>query len=261
MSLFDASQSSIDALYALYAQRSGITTSKRSDGTLDTFALELNDTEASTIDADPDFIIIQESSIEISEPDSESTDPDLNGANYTTEPLESNPNVGSRGLRNGDAKSRHRSGLLKRILLNGWAEKVTSLALAMISLVPGLPLPAYRQGSTIYPYYYPDTVEPGEGVRVYLLDTGLNMRHPEFNGRLKAGVSQGQTEDDWDVDWLFPRVDTREWYYTQDPRNMLPVQTSCTYLWSSFPPLTPFLDLQDMSHEYFHPIHFQDISQ
>ena len=103
----------------------------------------------------------------------------------------------------------------------------------MISLVPGLPLPAYSyqddEDSEIYPYYYADAVEPGDGVRVYLLDTGLNMRHPEFNGRLKRGIARGQTEEDWDIDWLFPRVDANEWFYGSDPRTGMPVRQYYTF--------------------------------
>lgn len=159
-------------------------------------------------------------------------DPDLDGANYATEPIDSSPNVGSRDLHDEDGKSKI-SEILKRIPLQGWTRRITWWALAMISLVPGLPLPAYIYSNypdgRIYPYYYADTVEPGNNVRVYLLDTGINMRHPEFNGRLKPGITYGQTEDDWDIDWLFPRVDSREWFYDRDPRSGLPVPRSYTF--------------------------------
>ena len=46
--------------------------------------------------------------------------------------------------------------------------------------------------------------------------TGLNMQHPEFNGRLRPGITEGQTQDDWDIDWLFPRVDTDEFFKVPD---------------------------------------------
>ena len=71
MPLFDTPQSAIDSIFAPYISRSNVTQAKNTDGSLDFFGLELNDAEASAIDADPDFIIIQETELDISEPDSE----------------------------------------------------------------------------------------------------------------------------------------------------------------------------------------------
>ena len=102
MPLVNTAQSATNSLFAPYAQRKDVTQANRSDGTLEFFALELSDTEASVIDADSDFIIIQESELEIEMPDSGQTDLDLNGTIYATEPLDSNPNVGSRDLHDGD---------------------------------------------------------------------------------------------------------------------------------------------------------------
>ena len=219
MPLISTPQSATDSLFAPYAQRKNVTQAKRSDGSLEFFALDLSDTEATTIDAHSDFIIMQESDLDIEMIDSGQTDPGLNGANYATEPLESNPNVGSRDFRDKDKRSKG-GGLSKRISLQGWAEKITSWTLAIISLVPGLPLPNYDYDE-IYPYYYIDAIAPGQNVRVYLLDTGLNMQPPEFNGRLKPGIARGRTQDDWDIDWLFPRVDRNEWFYAQNPSGQL----------------------------------------
>jgi Subtilase family len=42
------------------------------------------------------------------------------------------------------------------------------------------------------------------------------MQHPEFNGRLRPGITQGQTKDDWDIDWLFPKVDVDEFFKMSD---------------------------------------------
>lgn len=66
----------------------------------------------------------------------------------------------------------------------------------MISLVPNLSLPNYEQSSDIYSYYFVNTIDPGINVRVYDLDTGLNMQHPEFNNRIKPDITRGQTQDD-----------------------------------------------------------------
>lgn len=71
MPLFDTPQSAIDSFFAPYVSRSNVTQAKKTDGSLDFFALELNDAEASVLDANPDFIIIQETELDISEPDSE----------------------------------------------------------------------------------------------------------------------------------------------------------------------------------------------
>ena len=227
--LIDTSQSELDSLFAPYASRTGVAAPKRSDGTLKFFALELNDTEAEVIDTNTNFVVIKEA-INITEPDSGPTDPDLNGSNYTSEPRDQNPNVGSRDL-HGDYASSKSPGIFRRFPLQYWAGKITWWTLAMISLVPDLPLPSYRldESGSIYPYYYPHSVEPGQNVRVYLLDSGLNMQHPEFNGRLKSGITHGQSETDWDVDWLFPEVDTNEKFYAADPNTGLPTMQSNTF--------------------------------
>ena len=213
MPLIDTPQSAFDSLFAPYAQRKDVTQAKNKDGSLGFFALELNDTEASTLTTKTDIVVVQESGTDIEMPDSEETDPGLEGA------VNSNPDVIPRDLRkeNGDWDAGR---LWKRIPLQGWAEKVTAWSLAIISLVPGLPLPAYRY-EEIYPYYSIDTIAPGQGVRVYLLDTGLNMLPPEFNGRLKPGITRGRTQDDWDIDWLFPTVDPNEWFYGRNSYGQL----------------------------------------
>ena len=228
MPLLSTSASEFEALYARFAKQKNVTQILNADGSLDFFALELNDTYAATLDANNDFIIIPESSIEIEEEDSGVTDPDLDGANAATE-AGPGQNVGARDL-NDDQESRNPR-LLKRIPLAGWVERFTWWSMAIISLVPGLPLPQYRHSSDtdyVYPYYYANVVPPGQGVRVYLLDTGLNMQHPEFNGRLRPGITQGQTQTDWNIDWLFPQVDPNEWYYGTDSRG-LPEQRWYTY--------------------------------
>lgn len=208
MPLIDTPQSAVDSLFAPYAQRKNVTQAKNKDGSLGFFALELSNIEAFVISTKTDFIIIQESRIDIEMPDSEQTEPGLEDA------LNSNPNVGSRDLHNENGDS-DTSRISKRIPLQGWAERVTAWSLAIISLVPGLPLPNYRY-EEIYPYYFVDTIEPGQDVRVYLLDTGLNMAPPEFDGRLKPGIRRGRTQDDWDIDWLFPTVDRNEWFDTKN---------------------------------------------
>ena len=213
MPLIDTPQSSFDSLFAPYAQRKDVTQAKNKDGSLGFFALELNDTEASTLNTKTDIIVVQESGVDIEMPDSEETDPGLEGA------VNSNPNVIPRDPRKENRDS-ETGRLWKRIPLQGWAEKVTAWNLAIISLVPGLPLPDYTY-EEIYPYYSVDTIEPGQNVRAYLLDTGLNMAAPEFDGRLKPGITRGRTQDDWDIDWLFPTVDPNEWFYAQNSNGQI----------------------------------------
>ena len=228
MPLLNTSGSEFEALYAPFANQKNVTRILNADGSLDFFALELNDTYAATLDTNNDIIIIPESSINIEEEDSGVTDPDLDGANATAE-AGPGQNVGARDFVDGQGSQQPR--LLKRVPLTGWMEKFTWWNTAIISLVPGLPLPQYRHSTDtdfLYPYYYTNVVPPGQGVRVYLLDTGLNMQHPEFNGRLRPGVRQGQTQTDWDIDWLFPQVDPNERYYETNSQG-LPQQMYYTY--------------------------------
>ena len=166
----NASQSAIDSVFAPYALRKNVTTAKGSDGLLQFFAVELSDSERSAIDANSVFETLQESEFDIEMPDSGQEDPDLNGVTYASEPLDSNQNVGSRDLRHKGQRSEG-SSLFKRIPLRSWTEKFTSWSLAMISLVPGLPLPNYeRNDDDIYPYYFVDPTEPVAIVRVYDLE-------------------------------------------------------------------------------------------
>ena len=228
MPLLSTSASEFEALYAPFANQKNVTQFLNADGSLDFFALELNDTYAATLDANNDIIVIPESSIDIQEEDSGVTDPDLDGANTAAE-AGTGQNVGTRDL-NDDQDSRDPR-LRKRIPLAGWVEKFTWWSTAIISLVPGLPLPQYRHSSDTdyeYPYYYTNVVRPGQGVRVYLLDTGLNMQHPEFNGRLRPGIPRGRTQTDWNIDWLFPQVDRNEWYYGTSSQG-LPQREYYTY--------------------------------
>ena len=228
MPLLTTSGSEFEAIYTPFADQKNVTRFSNTDGSLDFFALELNDTYAAMLDTNNDIIIIPESSIDIEEEDSGVTDPDLGGASTTAE-AGPGQNVGARDFIDDQGSQNPR--LLKRIPLAGWVEKFTWWSTAIISLVPGLPLPQYRHSSDtddVYPYYFTNAVPPGQGVRVYLLDTGLNMQHPEFNGRLRSGVTQGQTQTDWDIDWLFPQVDPNEWYYETDSRG-LPQQMYYTY--------------------------------
>ena len=228
MPLLNTPQSEFQALYAPFANQKNVTKLLNADGSLDFFALELNDTYAATLDANNDFVIIPESLVAIEEEDSGVTDPDLDGANATAE-AGPGQNVGARGLE-GDGESQDPR-LLKRIPLAGWVERFTWWSMAIISLVPGLALPQYSHSSDydyVYSYYYTDVVQPGQGVRVYLLDTGLNMQHPEFNNRLNPGVRQGQTQTDWNIDWLFPQVDPNEFYYGTSPQG-IPQQMYYTF--------------------------------
>ena len=183
MPLIDTPKSVFDSFFAPYTQRNHVSQAKNKDGSLGFFALELNDTEASTLDTKTDIIVVQESGVNIKMPDNEETDPGLEGA------VNSKPNVFPRDIRkeNGDLDTGR---LWKWVPLQGWAEKITLWSLAIISLVPGLPLPdnTYEK---IYPYYSVDTIDSGQDMRVYLLDTGLNMQPPEFDGRLKPGITRG----------------------------------------------------------------------
>lgn len=45
-------------------------------------------------------------------------------------------------------------------------------------------------------YNYPDSA--GEGVNVYIIDTGVNTEHKDFEGRAKWGFTAIRGEDDTD---------------------------------------------------------------
>ncbi|ORX89252.1 subtilisin-like protein [Basidiobolus meristosporus CBS 931.73] len=60
----------------------------------------------------------------------------------------------------------------------------------------GLPRVSQRSRNPNAPYVYPDTA--GAGVDVYIIDTGINVRHSDFGGRASLPVSfiNGEAVDD-----------------------------------------------------------------
>ncbi|ORX75242.1 serine protease [Basidiobolus meristosporus CBS 931.73] len=60
----------------------------------------------------------------------------------------------------------------------------------------GLPRVSQRSRNSNAPYIYPDTA--GAGVDVYIIDTGINVRHSDFGGRASLPVSfiNGEAVDD-----------------------------------------------------------------
>ena len=95
MPLLNTSVSDFGAVYASFAKQENVTRFPNTDGSLDSFALELNDTYAAMLDTNNDIIILPESSIDIEEVDSGVTDPDLDGANAMAEAVRGQ-NVGAR---------------------------------------------------------------------------------------------------------------------------------------------------------------------
>ncbi|ORX96933.1 hypothetical protein K493DRAFT_350406 [Basidiobolus meristosporus CBS 931.73] len=93
-------------------------------------------------------------------------------------------------------------GLVNELKTNGDIEYVEAEQVFTISGVQnnppswGLPRVSQRTRNTSAPYNYPDVA--GEGVDVYVIDTGINVKHADFGGRATLPVSfiTGEANDD-----------------------------------------------------------------
>ncbi|ORX98383.1 hypothetical protein K493DRAFT_406585 [Basidiobolus meristosporus CBS 931.73] len=93
-------------------------------------------------------------------------------------------------------------GLVTELKAHGDVEYVEAEQVFTISGVQtnppswGLPRISQRTRDTSAPYNYPDSA--GEGVDVYIIDTGINVKHTEFSGRATLPVSfiTGEATDD-----------------------------------------------------------------
>ncbi|ORX96937.1 subtilisin-like protein [Basidiobolus meristosporus CBS 931.73] len=93
-------------------------------------------------------------------------------------------------------------GLVNGLKTNGDIEYVEAEQVFTISGVQnnppswGLPRVSQRTRNTSAPYNYPDVA--GEGVDVYVIDTGINVKHADFGGRATLPVSfiTGEANDD-----------------------------------------------------------------
>ena len=209
----DTSDSDLQALFNDLANEPGMTRFNTDEGDLDFFAVPLNQIRAEAIANDKRWIIMAESVLDIVEMDIDMDKPDDATAQIIPESILKARESTEKYKSNGDR-------LRKRVPLGAWMERITDWSMAMISLVPGMTLPQYDFADPVidvkYPYYSRGDIQLGEGVRVYLFETGLCLLHPEFLNRVKPGRSPPQHEGDWNINWMFGEVDGNEVYEDDD---------------------------------------------
>ena len=84
---------------------------------------------------------------------------------------------------------------------------------AIVSQPQGYPVPFWNRDYT-YTYVRENAVQPGARSRVYILDSGIDLTHPEFASRARF---RGSTDPiDYNVQWLFADHDPREAVYDRN---------------------------------------------
>ena len=197
--------------------RQNITTDTLSDGTIDSWAVPLSD------------------------PDADSFKPLMQGFGYIMPQVigfDDGDSIGNNSNSTTQAQPIRRSHLetekesygtldLKtlgtRQAPGRWESEQRVWDMAIVSQPQGYPVPYWNPHLT-YRYVRKTAVEPGEGSRVYVIDSGIDLRHPEFASR--ARVDGSTDPDDYDVEWIFADHDPREALW-----DMYGYQSSYTTSW------------------------------
>ena len=106
----------------------------------------------------------------------------------------------------------------------GWYDAIISDYPGLVPNPKGYSGAPYRLGGEPYRYIWDNTVKPGAGVRVYVIDAGLNMLHPEFASRARRGNLGGPA--DFGFSWIFGEVDRSEKVWNLGSRTWENIETN-----------------------------------
>ena len=182
-----------------------ITIDTLSDGTVDSWAVSLSHTEATSFKG-----LMQGFGHFIPEVIGVDDEDDIGNNNNTqTQPVR-------RSLLETEKVS-HKTHKLKNLgtrqAPGPWDSEPRPWDKAIVSQPQGYPVPFWNRLYT-YTYVRENAVAPGESSRVYILDTGLDLTHPEFASRARV---RGSTDpNNYNVQWIFADHDPREAVYDRD---------------------------------------------
>lgn len=81
---------------------------------------------------------------------------------------------------------------------------------AIISQPREVPVPLWDIHRDDYTYVRDNTVNEGQGVRVYVVDEGIDLTHPEFSSRAPADDALRADPEKYGVSWIFADHDPNE---------------------------------------------------
>lgn len=189
------------------AGRQEITTDTVSDGIVDSWAVPLSDPDATYFEGlMQGFGYIMQEVFGFSDGISTSND-----NNNQTQPVR-------RSYSETTGKESHKVNDLKTLSTredpSQWESERRPWDRAIISQPRNYQVP-YWDPQTEYIYVRGKAVAPGQGSRVYIIDSGLDLTHPEFVPS-RARVRGSTDPNDYNVQWLFADHDPREVFYDQN---------------------------------------------
>lgn len=191
-----------DFFAANLAGRPDITTDTLSDGTVDSWAVSLSDTEATSLKG-----LMQGFGHFIPEVIGVDDGDSIGGNNTQAQPV-----------RRSDLETEEVSHRILNLKTLGtrerpdpWVSEQRQWDKAIVSQPPGYPVPFWNR-ENLYTYVR-QSVAPGGRSRVYVVDSGIDLTHPEFASR--ARIRGSTNPNDYNVQWIFADHDPREAVYAQ----------------------------------------------
>lgn len=184
------------------AGRQEITTATLSDGTIDSWAVPLSDSDAAAFEGPmqglghivPEVIRVDNGY-------------SINNNNTQAQPVK-------RSLSETEKESHETFGLKilsNREAFSPWQSVQSPWYQAIVSQPQGYGVPLW-ESRRLYTYVFENATKPGLGSRAYIFDSGLVLTHPEFASR--ARVPSSTNPNDYDVQWIFADRDPRESRFT-----------------------------------------------
>lgn len=210
----DVSEAQKGEFYAAnLAGRQGITTNNLSDGTVDSWAVPLSDKNDTSIS-----LLMQRFGYFLPETISIDDGDNVGSNSIQSDSTQAEP-IKRSHLETGRVSHGMRSPpkLDSRQTPSVWVARQKLWDLAIISQPRGHQVLAWELGR-LYTYVRrnalpssQNAVQPGQGVRIWILDSGIDLTHPEFASR--ARVRGSTNPNDYNIQWLFADHDPREYFF------------------------------------------------
>lgn len=190
------------------AGREDITSDTLSDGTVDSWAVSLNDTDATSIKG-----LMQGFGYFIPEVFGVDDGDGIGNNNSQAEPARRSLSTKVKAT----TEIFIPPTLDSRDVSSPWESEQRTWDTAIVSQPKGHQVSFWNYDYS-YTYVRENAVQPGKGVRVYIFDSGLDLTHPEFASR--ARVRGSTNPEDYNVQWIFADHDPMEALYDRRGRRL-----------------------------------------